>query len=123
MCKCKSTSRLGVIPLGVALGVVSGLWLMFTAWASYNWGIGTTLITQWGQIYQGYAATVQGGLLGFLWGFIDGFVTGIVLAWIYNLVLCCCRASCGCRCGITTTSYEGLNEGSEEIRIKKKRLL
>src|ERR1700733_6156818 len=97
MCKCRTTTRLGVFPLGIALGIVSGLWMMLFAWAVYASGHGATLITQWGQIYTGYVASIQGGFYGFLWGFLDGFISGIILALIYNLLLWGCKCCCGCK--------------------------
>jgi hypothetical protein len=98
-CKCSST-RLSAVSLGVAFGVVTGLWMLLFALFASQSGHGTVIITQWADIYQGYAPTTVGALAGLGWGFIEGFVTGLVLGWIYNLCRCCCRCCTRCPCAV-----------------------
>ncbi|MDA8561510.1 hypothetical protein N9L02_00165 [Gammaproteobacteria bacterium] len=92
--KCKSM-KLSAAALGVSLGLVTGLFMMFFAWAGWMYGYGTTIIEQWGAIYPGFEATLVGGFLGLAWGFLEGFIIGIFWAWFYNMCLCCCRC-CSC---------------------------
>jgi hypothetical protein len=68
--------------------------MLLFSWYAYWYGHGVVLIAQWGEIYSGYAPTINGGLIGGAWGFLDGFVTGMLIAIVYNLCLCCCRAVC-----------------------------
>jgi hypothetical protein len=98
MGKCKHL-RLKAPALAISLGVVSGVSLMFVAWAVLWWGVGTPLIQQWSGFYPGFDATIKGGLIGLAWGFLHGFVVGLVIAWIYNLCVCCSRCpSCSSCC-------------------------
>lgn len=92
--KSKCTARLSIFSLAFALGIVSGLFMMFFAWYAYSYGHGIVLVAQWGEMYMGYAPTFKGGLIGGAWGFLDGFISGLILAIVYNLCLCCCRGFC-----------------------------
>lgn len=83
--------------LGLAIGITNGLAMLLFAWGGWLWGYGTTMITEFGPLYPGYAATFLGGVFGALWGLLTGFVFGIVMGWIYNFFLCyarCCKSSC-----------------------------
>lgn len=86
--------RLSIIGVGVAAGFVTGLSMALFAWSAYWWGHGVPMVAQWGEIYQGYAATIRGGWIGAAWGFLDGFISGAIFALIYNLVTCCCHFMC-----------------------------
>ena len=94
MMGCKCTCRLSAISIAIAMGVVSALWMCLFAWSAYMYGHGVAMVAQWGEIFRGYAPTINGGLIGAAWGFVDGFVCGLVFAWIYNLCLCCCKMVC-----------------------------
>lgn len=83
------TGRFNVLSFAIALGIVTGLWLLLFAWSAYFWGHGTALITQWSDVYRGYEATPIGGIFGLIWGFVDGFISGLVFSYLYNLCLCC----------------------------------
>ena len=89
-CKC----YLSPVSLGVAFGVVCGLWMLLFAWSAMWWGHGVPIIAQWAEVLPGFAATIKGGLIGAAWGFVKGFVMGLIFGWIYNLCLCCCKGSC-----------------------------
>lgn len=93
-CNCYCKSRLCAFSLGIAFGVVSGLFMLLFALAAYKWGHGTPLIALYADVYQGYAPTVYGAFVGAAWGFVEGFVFGLLLGWIYNLTLCCCAYFC-----------------------------
>lgn len=96
-CKwCSCTSRLSAVSFAIALGLVTGLGMMFFAWLVHYWGYGNLIVAQWAEIFPGYAASMKGGLIGAGWGFVEGFVFGLIFAWIYNLCLCCCKSMCGC---------------------------
>lgn len=94
---CKSTSRLSAVCLGLAFGVISGLSMCLFAWLALWQGLGATMVSQWAEIYPGYAATIQGGLIGGAWGLLEGLIVGLVVAWVYNFFLCCCKCMCGCQ--------------------------
>ncbi len=95
-CSCCG-SRLCKFAFGIAFGFLSGLSMLLFAWSAYYWGHGGPMIAQWAEIYQGYAPTIKGGLIGGAWGFVEGFVCGFIFALIYNLVSCCCKC-CKCKC-------------------------
>jgi hypothetical protein len=80
--------------MALAIGLASGLWMAFFAWSAYWTGHGVAMVAQWGEIYQGYSATVKGGWMGLAWGFADGFIFGLVFTCLYNLFLCCCKSLC-----------------------------
>lgn len=91
---CKCTARFSAISLALSLGIVSGLWMALFAWSALWSGHGVVMVAQWGEIFQGYAATVRGGWIGGAWGFVEGFIVGLIVAWIYNFFLCCCKSLC-----------------------------
>jgi hypothetical protein len=95
--KCMRNYKKGLCPVsfGVAMGVISGLYMAVLAWAGWIWGFGLILVDQYSAVYYGLAPTFMGGVIGGFWGLIDGFIFGFVLAFIYNLCLHCCK-SCKC---------------------------
>lgn len=79
-------SKLNVLGLGIALGLVWAISMFFvglTAWL-YSWG--NTFVDMMGSIYVGYKPTMVGSFYGAIFGFIDGFIGGVLIAWFYNLV-------------------------------------
>jgi uncharacterized membrane protein YdjX (TVP38/TMEM64 family) len=88
----KCYTRICVPGLGVGFGVASGLMMMVFAWVAMKWGVGATLIEQYGSVYPGYAATMMGGLYGGLWGLLEGFIFGVIAGSVYNM----CARCCGC---------------------------
>lgn len=97
----KCTSRLSIIALGIAFGVVSALSMGLFAWTAYWTGHGLVLVAQWAEFFPGFAATMKGGWIGAGWGFVEGLVSGIIFGFIYNLCMCCCK--CSCCCGVCDT--------------------
>lgn len=96
--KCCCGTRLCSPALGLALGIVSGLSMMLFAWASWQWGVGTTLMTEYASMFHGYEASLIGGVWGGLWGFIEGLVMGLIIGWVYNCVARCCKCCKSCAC-------------------------
>ncbi len=72
--------------LGLALGLVWGLAIMFGTWWLLIFSYRGEIISRLSQFYIGYSFTWGGAVIGFLWGFVDGFIGGFLIAWIYNLV-------------------------------------
>ena len=101
--KCQSVcvvSKLHSCALGLAFGIVKGLFLMLFAWSAMYWGFGLDLIMQISHVYQGYEASWVGGLIGGGYGLLVGFIAGVLIGFIYNLCLCCCRCGpCGDKSG------------------------
>lgn len=95
-CKCACTSRLSIIGLSIAFGVVTAISMAAFAWTAFWTGHGMVVIAQWAEFFPGLAATIKGGWIGAGWGFIQGFVGGLLFAIVYNLCLCCCKSCCGC---------------------------
>lgn len=85
----EATIRLHAWFFGIAIGITTGLYMMFFAWAGGIWGYGLPIINEISSVYLGYAPNFIGGLFGGLWGFVDGFIFGIFVGWVYNLCLRC----------------------------------
>lgn len=79
--------ELDVVGMGVAIGSVTGLYMLFAGLSASFFGTGAEIVQLMSGMYAGYSATVVGSFIGALWGFFDGFVLGAVLAWVYNFVL------------------------------------
>jgi hypothetical protein len=75
--------RLRVRALGMAVGIVWGLGVLF-ATLTVIWHGQPTGVPLFKQLYPGYDATYLGQLVGFIWGFVYGFVAGALIAWLYN---------------------------------------
>ena len=71
--------------LGMALGLVWGLAIMFGTWWALIWGFKGELISKLSQFYIGYSYSWGGAVIGFIWGFVDGFIAGVLIAWLYDL--------------------------------------
>jgi hypothetical protein len=91
-CGC---SRLSPIPLGFAVGLTCGLFMMALAWIAWIWGFGAMLVQQEAAIFPGFEASLNGGFYGLGWGILQGFIFGLVLGIIYNILMCC-RSCCCC---------------------------
>lgn len=80
--------------LGIAIGIIDGLYMLLLGWGAWLWGYGHPFIEQVGGIFYGYAPTLLGGVLGGIWGFVEGFIFGVLVGLIYNLCACpCCKKS------------------------------
>jgi hypothetical protein len=77
--------KLKPIALGLALGIVWGVTVMFaTWWIIAAGGTGYTLGTL-ARFYIGFHRSFLGGIVGMIWGFIHAFIVGYILATIYNI--------------------------------------
>ena len=93
-CGCLSFNP---IALGLAIGVVTGVFMMALAWVAWAWNIGTAIVQQQASLFPGFEASLYGGFYGLGWGILLGFVFGLILGIIYNIFLCC-RSCCCCCC-------------------------
>jgi hypothetical protein len=78
--------RLHALKLGLAGGILWGLFLFAMTWISSNTGWGMFWISQWMDLYPGYNLTLKGSFIGFGYGFVDGFLSLFLLAGLYNLL-------------------------------------
>ena len=78
--------KLNARALGFALGVIWGLAILITTFASL-WaagGYGKHFLDMLVSIYPGYSITSGGAILGLCYGFVDGFIFGWLSARLYN---------------------------------------
>jgi hypothetical protein len=104
MSKC---SRLSAVALGVAMGVLCGVWMLVVGMLAWHGVFGDELVKHWATMFPGVDATMKGSMIAGGWGFLKGFFYGLVLAWLYNLCLCCCTKCCPCcksSCGTCGTA-------------------
>lgn len=87
------TAKLSVCNLGMALGLVWGLYILILALLSMTMGMGTPFVEIFSYVYFGFAATFIGSLIGFAWGFVHGFIFGALIACFYNF----CHRRCPCK--------------------------
>lgn len=77
-------SSLDIRSLGLALGVLKGLCLLFLGLIAWGPGWSFAIVELIGQLYIGYTPTLVGSIIGGVYGLIDGFIAGALLAWLYN---------------------------------------
>jgi uncharacterized membrane protein YfcA len=93
----EGASRLSKFSLGMAFGVVKGLFLLVLAWYVYWSGSSSSLISYMSELYHGYDASIMGGVIGAIWGFVVGFISGFFIGGVYNCFLCGCKCFCKSR--------------------------
>ena len=71
--------------LGMALGLVWGLAIMFGTWWLLLWDAPGEIISKLGSFYIGYSYSWGGAIIGLIWGFVHGFIAGVLIAWLYDL--------------------------------------
>ncbi len=71
--------------VGMALGLVWGLAIMFGTWWLLIGGYKGELISKLSQFFIGYSYSWGGAVIGFVWGFVDEFIAGVLIAWFYDL--------------------------------------
>ena len=71
--------------LGLSLGLVWGLAIMFGTWWLLLWDAPGEIISKLAVFYIGYSYSWGGALIGFIWGFVDGFIAGVLIAWLYGV--------------------------------------
>jgi hypothetical protein len=76
--------ELNPVKMGLTLGIVCGLYVLFIGLTSALFDWGTAIVDLISSLYIGYSSTLIGSFIGLIWGFIDGFVFGFLLIFIYN---------------------------------------
>lgn len=76
--------------LGLALGVMKGVCLLFLAYVSWLGGYGSVMVEHVASWYPGYGASFVGGIIGGIYGLIAGFISGFIFGYLYNFFLRCC---------------------------------
>jgi hypothetical protein len=71
--------------LGLALGLVWGLAIMFGTWWLLLWDSPGDIVSKLSSFYIGYSYSWGGAIIGFFWGFVDGFIAGVLIAWFYGV--------------------------------------
>lgn len=90
-CGTNSLGKLCPFTFGLALGITCGLFMFFwSIWVMY-YGMPTSLPAAYAIANPSWSTS---GVLGLI-GLVKGFVFGLVFAFIYDLILCCCKK---CRC-------------------------
>ncbi|UCH33335.1 MAG: bacteriophage holin [Armatimonadota bacterium] len=80
--------RLNPIALGLAIGIIWGVWMLIVALANIvTQGYGAEWIIMLSSVYPGFGGTLVGAIIGLGWGLADGFIVGALVAWIYNGIL------------------------------------
>ena len=74
------------IRLGIASGILSGIYLFMLTLFAMATGIGVSHLLLLENTFPGYSISVAGSLLGLAYGFVCGGVAGFLLAWVYNLL-------------------------------------
>jgi len=76
--------KLDKVALGLALGMVWGLWvLLMTVWLVVSGWQGEHLGLL-ALCFPGYSVSWFGAVVGLVYGFIDGLVCGWLVGWLYN---------------------------------------
>lgn len=76
--------KLHAVSIGLAFGIVEGLYILLFAWASWVAGYGANVMLQASTLLYGYDSSFLGGVIGGLYGFVDGFIFGFAAAFLYN---------------------------------------
>ena len=85
--------RLSRFGMGMALGLLWGLMVLFMGLLAHYYQYGAEFVTSLGTVYIGYEKTIMGSLIGAGFGFLDGFVSGVILASFYNIFARCSKCS------------------------------
>ena len=70
--------------LGLAGGILWGLYIFICTMLSVFTGYGKLWLTILTDAYPGFMISVGGAFVGFLYAFLDGFIALFLLAWLYN---------------------------------------
>lgn len=70
--------------LGVAGGLLWGLYLFVMTWLAMYTGYGLFWIAQWMDLYPGYELSIAGAFIGLCYGFLAGFVALSLIGIIYK---------------------------------------
>lgn len=96
--KNKCQCQLSPLAMGLSLGCVWGLSMLFTGLLACYFSYGKPFVLAMSTMYVGYEPSVVGSLIGGAFGFIDGLIGGLLIGWFYNCFVgcsvCCCNTSC-----------------------------
>ncbi len=81
--------RLSPLALGLSIGVIWALSVVFIAILNITLGYGVGFISAVGSVYIGYTATIMGIIIGAAFALIDGIIGGVLIAWFYNIFSKC----------------------------------
>lgn len=76
--------KINPVKFGLASGVIWAVVLFVMTWISMYSGWAMFWLSQWMDVYPGFALTMQGSFIGLVYGFIHGFVSFFLLGWLYN---------------------------------------
>lgn len=76
--------ELNPLRLGIASGIIWGLWLLIMGLGATYANYAVELVNTLASVYTGYGPTVIGSIMGLIDGFVCGFVTLFLIAWVYN---------------------------------------
>lgn len=85
--------KLSPVGLGLALGVLWGLFIFVLGLVAYYYTYGRPFVEALSTVYIGYEPSIKGSFIGGISGFIAAFILGFLIAWLYNRFSCC---SCSC---------------------------
>lgn len=78
---------MAVVSFGLALGIVSAVFIFAIGIASWLFGWGTFVVGMLSSLYIGYSPSFVGAISGAVWAFVDGLIGGALFAWVYNKLL------------------------------------
>ncbi len=76
--------HLDPLGFGLALGIISGVYLFFISNAAWLLGWGGPLVDIMASWYIGLKPTFFGSIVGAFLGFAEGFLMGFIVAVLYN---------------------------------------
>lgn len=76
--------RLNVPAMALAFGVVTGLSILWVAWAAGLFGWYRPYVENLRSAIPGYGPSFFGGIWGGIWGLVDGGIVGGLIAYLYN---------------------------------------
>lgn len=90
-CFKESSMKLHPIALGLAGGIVLGIYTLGFTLISVWTGYGAEFLKVWVPLHPGYEISYAGSLIGFCYSFVEGFLWLWLTAKVYNLFAgkCC----------------------------------
>jgi len=75
---------LSEVNAGVAVGLVSGLFLFLVGLSAVFFSYGNLCVLVLGSMLLGFDASIAGSFVGLFWGFVWGFIIAYLVVWVYN---------------------------------------
>ena len=88
--------KLSVWGLGLGMGIVGAISMLFLGLVATWWGWGILLVNSLSSLYIGFHPSITGSIYGALWGFIDWLIGGVLIAVFYNWCSGCCGKCSPC---------------------------